>query len=145
LLKRDIYLHYKLSITTGPFYLQNAGNCHEKKTPSSNVKTAATMATVGKVYENIPEATNNAEKKSDDIGGETNGAVNSENPIDDMEAVDMFAFFEKRKKEFPDLEDIEEIRVMIGEILKQEKDRGTAESYEHDNEEVSCMFYPMYS
>ena len=103
------------------------------------------MATVGKVYENIPESTNDAEKKSDDIGGETSEDIASEKPVDDMEIYDMVTFFEKREKEFPDLEYMEDIRVMIGEILKQEKDHTTAESNEYGNEEVSCMFYPMYS
>jgi len=127
------------------------------------------MATVGMTCEGITEETHNAgkdnkdtENKSSerhatenqdaimdnkDTGGETSEAIVSEKTLDDMEIQDMVTFFEKRKKEFPDLEDIEEIRVMIGEILKQETDRGTEESNEHDNEEVSCHLIPctMYS
>jgi len=64
--------------------------------------------------------TENQDAGMDSIGGETGEDIASEKPVDEMEIEDMVTFFEKRKKEFPDLEDIEEIRVMIGEILKQE-------------------------
>ena len=125
-------------------------------------KKTANMATVGMTCEGIIDdavndnedtventsdciPTENQDAGMDSIGGETGEDIASEKPVDEMEIEDMVTFFEKREKEFPDLEDIEEIRVMIGEILKQEKDHETAESNKHDNEEVSCIFIPCIS